>query len=193
MTNVSNLTTKWLCQQLQYNGACLCDWEHKCYYVSIIIIYKSIWRAWSANVHDWFLCHIHHLYPIFFHFISCNYPFLCTQLSALWSWVCVSVCVVVINCKEIHWAVCQIATSQSYDSPQNKFNPSGSVTQPLKQNKLTYTQKNTHMHPSKLTHLDPGQIQRRMCCLSFCSIGDTTKLNYILKNSENNNNEAFIF
>lgn len=30
--------------------------------------------------------------------------------------------------KETRWAVCQTATSQSYDRPQNKFNPSGSVS-----------------------------------------------------------------
>lgn len=42
--------------------------------------------------------------------------------------------------------MCQIATSQSYDSPQNKFNPSGSVTQPLQPSKLTHTHITVHLH-----------------------------------------------
>ena len=106
----------------------------------------------SADVHDWFLLVIF--------IIVTQYSFilyLATIRSSAYSYqhydpeyVCV--CVVVINCEETHWAVCQIATSQSYDSPQNKFNPSGSVTQPLKQNKLTYTKKKIHT-------CDAGEIQ----------------------------------
>ena len=129
----------------------------------------------SADVHDWFLLVIF--------IIVTQYSFilyLATIRSSAYSYqhydpeyVCV--CVVVINCEETHWAVCQIATSQSYDSPQNKFNPSGSVTQPLKQNKLTYTKKkNTHMRCRRDTNKYLKTTGR-----SFCSIGDTTKLNYI--------------
>ena len=61
-----------------------------------------------------------------------------------------------------------MATSQSYDSPQNKFNPSGSVRQPLEPNTHTHTHTHTHSVPFHTGTHDPD-TKGAIVCAKLCT------------------------